>query len=254
MNYASIYADFINNRRQIESGLTGYVEKHHIKPRCLGGGDAPVNIIALTAEDHFFAHLLLAKTYGGRLWAPVAFMVGGSRKDYKPTVSRKRYGWVRRAMARAASGKGAHQYDWTIYHLVHKDGREWRGRQNDLHLIGVSKSLGNMLIKGRVMHAKGWRVCGRDVHENAGKNHHMYRADVHEFEHVDGRSFTGTQYEFHCATGLSKPSACKLARGTAIVWNGWHLKGAKLPTHGRASRWGKSLRERLEISGGLKTT
>lgn len=41
----------------------GYVEKHHIVPRCLGGKDEVDNIAILTPEEHFLAHQLLVKIY-----------------------------------------------------------------------------------------------------------------------------------------------------------------------------------------------
>lgn len=39
--------------------LDGYVERHHVVPVSLGGGDEPENIITLTAREHYVAHLLL---------------------------------------------------------------------------------------------------------------------------------------------------------------------------------------------------
>lgn len=237
MDYGAVYERFILDRAGKQPARPAYFERHHIVPRKLGGGDEVENIIRLTPEDHFFAHLLLAKIHGGEMWAPVAFMVGGSRKDYVPTQSRKRRGWVIRAMAKAKSGEGAHQFDHAEYALHHVDGGAWCGKQSEMQMIGLSRSLANMLIKGRVKSARGWYLDGAPVPNRSGPNHPGYRPEKHTFCHVDGREFTGSQYEFHVAHGVSKPAACKLARGTAKVWNGWHLKGATLPTTGRASRW-----------------
>jgi len=39
----------------------GYIEQHHVIPVCLGGDNTPENIIALTAREHYIAHLLLWK-------------------------------------------------------------------------------------------------------------------------------------------------------------------------------------------------
>jgi len=33
--------------------LTGYIERHHILPRSLGGDDTDGNVVALTAKEHF---------------------------------------------------------------------------------------------------------------------------------------------------------------------------------------------------------
>lgn len=61
MNYKKIYDQIIeraNNRV-----LNGYKEKHHIIPRCLGGGDEKSNIAELTAREHFLCHWLLHEIY-----------------------------------------------------------------------------------------------------------------------------------------------------------------------------------------------
>jgi len=41
--------------------ITGYVEKHHIIPKSLGGSNAKSNIVSLTAKEHFICHMLLPK-------------------------------------------------------------------------------------------------------------------------------------------------------------------------------------------------
>jgi hypothetical protein len=96
MDYSRIYQEFIADRRLREGGLAGYTEKHHIKPRSLGGGDEPENLIRLTAGDHFFAHLLLAKAHGGGLWYAVNALVanqhiGERQKDRAFTLRARRY-------------------------------------------------------------------------------------------------------------------------------------------------------------------
>jgi hypothetical protein len=55
----------------------GYVERHHILPRALGGTDDSSNLVALTAREHFVAHVLLAKIHGGIMWQAVVLMSGG---------------------------------------------------------------------------------------------------------------------------------------------------------------------------------
>ena len=61
MNYQKIYNQIINRAktRQIE----GYIEKHHIVPKCLGGEDIKENIIQLTSREHFICHQLLCEMY-----------------------------------------------------------------------------------------------------------------------------------------------------------------------------------------------
>lgn len=59
--YYKIYKKFIESRKKIIRD--GYIESHHIKPRCFGGADKANNLIALTPREHFFAHLLLYKAF-----------------------------------------------------------------------------------------------------------------------------------------------------------------------------------------------
>ena len=41
--------------------ITGYVEKHHIIPKSLGGDNSLANLVVLTAREHFVCHWLLTK-------------------------------------------------------------------------------------------------------------------------------------------------------------------------------------------------
>lgn len=252
MDYSRIYAAFIKARRASPPGEGEYVEKHHIAPRCLGGGDEPENLIRLTPEDHFFAHLLLAKIHGGRLWAPIALMIGKGQKKHRPIVSRLYYGWASRAMGRARSGTNAPQYDPTPHLLAHESGRHWRGPQLDMSEdLGLSRSVANMLIKGRVKSAAGWRLADTDaddVGRKGGSRHPMYRAEEVRLVHVDGRKFLGTQHEFHCEHGLSASAASQLFRGKISIAGGWYIEGATPPKIGRGARWQAKLdRERKAL-------
>lgn len=60
MDYKAIYDGLIEKAKTREN-LKGYVEKHHIVPRCLGGFNDPENLVFLTAREHFVAHCLLYK-------------------------------------------------------------------------------------------------------------------------------------------------------------------------------------------------
>ncbi len=41
--------------------IVGYTEGHHIVPKCLGGDNSKMNIVRLTAREHFICHQLLVK-------------------------------------------------------------------------------------------------------------------------------------------------------------------------------------------------
>ena len=57
------YDEFINNILETRGRFScgeEYHERHHIKPKCMGGSDDESNLIDLFAREHFEAHRLLA--------------------------------------------------------------------------------------------------------------------------------------------------------------------------------------------------
>lgn len=95
MNYKKIYNQLIQKGK--EQSVEGYTEQHHIVPRCMGGTDDPLNLVALTPEQHYTAHLLLAKIFpdNSGLWYACQIMSSG-------LVGRnnKSYGWVRKRVSK----------------------------------------------------------------------------------------------------------------------------------------------------------
>jgi hypothetical protein len=74
------YNKFIESRKDRTINDNDLVEKHHIIPRSLGGEDLSENIIVLTLREHFIAHLLLWKGYGGAM-ATAFFMMAHFSKN-----------------------------------------------------------------------------------------------------------------------------------------------------------------------------
>jgi hypothetical protein len=65
MNYQAIYDRLIDRAicQDRTKGDGTYYEKHHIVPRCLGGTNDVLNLVLLTAKEHYLAHHLLTKIY-----------------------------------------------------------------------------------------------------------------------------------------------------------------------------------------------
>jgi len=86
--------------RSKDRHLEGYVERHHIIPRCLGGTDAADNIAVLTPEEHFVAHQLLIKIYPN--CPPLinaAIIMTIHHTDVR--ANNKLFGWLRRQASKA---------------------------------------------------------------------------------------------------------------------------------------------------------
>lgn len=100
MNYNKIYNDLIEKAKS--RILEGYQEKHHIIPKCLGGDDNLDNIVGLTPEEHYIAHLLLVKIYpnqNGLVFAAWYMQYHNSDKR----KNNKSHGWLQRLHGQSAS-------------------------------------------------------------------------------------------------------------------------------------------------------
>ncbi len=110
MDYSKIYQQLI--LRAQNRVLEGYNESHHIVPKCMGGTDEPLNLVDLTPEEHFLAHMLLVKIYPAH-----KSLIYAVQKMCIPTAGRpkrKMYGWLKRRfseyMSETRRGSGNTQY------------------------------------------------------------------------------------------------------------------------------------------------
>lgn len=237
MDYHRIYRDFIADRKA-KPKPDGYTERHHIVPRSLGGSDDADNLIDLTAEDHFFSHLLLAKMHGGGMWLAVIRM-SASRSEGRRSWVRHRYmyGAARRKYAEYASAlfsgrpglKGAENgnYNPTVYSWVNLDTGE--ERQSTLHdmwqVFGGSRATWTGAASGSKTSAFGWIVKSRPVRIRGTKG---FR---HRFVNRDGRVFEGTQKEFCIFAGVNDASSWRVVHKSSVTSCGWRLLGTADRSH-----------------------
>jgi hypothetical protein len=98
MNYQKHYELLVDRAKN--RSLSGYVERHHVLPKCIGGDDSQENLVSLTPEEHFVAHQMLVKIYPNNkklVYAAWAMTHGKNR-------SNKKYGWLRRKRSEAQVG------------------------------------------------------------------------------------------------------------------------------------------------------
>lgn len=77
--------------------MVGYRERHHVVPRCVGGGNESENLVELTAEEHYVAHQLLVKMHPG-----VRGLTFAAVRMAKQCTGNKAYGWLRRRYVAAS--------------------------------------------------------------------------------------------------------------------------------------------------------
>jgi hypothetical protein len=84
VDYACIYDDLmVRGRGRLRHG---YMERHHIVPRCLGGSDRKDNLVYLTAREHFLAHKMLVRMYPEIFGLWTALMLMGRLAGHKSRI------------------------------------------------------------------------------------------------------------------------------------------------------------------------
>lgn len=99
-HYWERYLKFIKSRKPTD----GYVERHHIYPRSLfpqKTNDAD-NLISLTAREHFIAHWLLHKAFGGGMTMAFMYMKANS-PDHERYWNLNSYAYESLSLAHASA-------------------------------------------------------------------------------------------------------------------------------------------------------
>lgn len=153
MNYKKIYDSLIDRARTRK--ITGYSERHHIIPKCMGGTNDALNLVRLTPEEHFLCHQLLCRIYKGtefhtKMVFAVKMMTIPNSKNQSRNVSKlKMFSWLRtqysKAVSTTKSGKPGSMLGkkspWTSERnrLTKGSKRTFNQAHRENHLAAISK-------------------------------------------------------------------------------------------------------------------
>jgi hypothetical protein len=105
--YAKAYKSLVDKARDRET--EGYVERHHVIPKSLGGPNTKDNLVKLTPREHFVAHLLLHKAVEQvphqKKMASALNRMLSNKSGERYTPSSKLYAVARKAHADAMTGR-----------------------------------------------------------------------------------------------------------------------------------------------------
>lgn len=249
MDYQRIYRDFIVDRKARPP--IGYSERHHILPRCMGGGDDPSNLINLSAEDHIFAHLLLAKAYGGVLWFPLSVMLRPARQlgivsrgrrairisaIAKREQSRRQTGVKRPDVSAAMSGRAKsdqHRAQLASSRLGWRDSAQTRAKKSaamnnpevrsriftEARAAKISAQLAGRIRTPEHCAAIAAKAKGR----YSGSANPRYDPTIRYFVHKDGRRENLTKFEMAEKHGLNRSCLNYVINGDRESTGGWSL-------------------------------
>ena len=105
--YSHKYYTIIEKAKK-RTDLEGYSEKHHILPKSLGGTNDEVNLVKLTAREHFICHLLLIRMVEGLAKAKMvyaAWQLSRPTKNKVLNVTNRVYERLKKELSEAYTGK-----------------------------------------------------------------------------------------------------------------------------------------------------
>lgn len=136
------YHKLINYYKSIV--VEGFVEKHHILPKCLGGSNNIDNLIALPPRAHYIAHYLLWKAYPEYTPIAHAFAMMAVNNPYQHRIMKGKLYQVSK-IARSLAMKGK-----KLSEEVKIKMRKPKCDQHRLKLLGNKNAAGNKGNKYKV--------------------------------------------------------------------------------------------------------
>lgn len=117
--------------------VDGFVEKHHILPKCLGGSDHINNLVALPPRAHYIAHYLLWKAYPESQAIAHAFAMMAVNNPHQHRIMNGKLYEVSR-IARSLALKGKKRSEETKIKM-----RKPKSDQHRKKLLGNKNASGN---------------------------------------------------------------------------------------------------------------
>lgn len=177
----------------------GYVEKHHIIPKALGGSNGSDNIARLTAREHFVCHLLLAKIHGGKM------IHAAHRLSCDGKHGSRKYEWLSKERAKLVSIQHSGK-------IVSKETRENMSiAQKGLTRSEETKRRISEVKKGKVSNRKGC-ILSAETRKKLSVSHSGH---VHSEEHkkrisiaMKGKNIGNAHLRWHKGVALQDCKIC----------------------------------------------
>jgi hypothetical protein len=143
MNYKMHY-DRLIARARIRN-LEGYVERHHVKPKCIDKSIYNTDIVRLLPEEHWIAHKLIIKIYPNHPGLIYALERMSNSKNGQ-CYNNKFYGWLRKEhikiLSKQHKGKKLSPEQCKILLEVNKGKKHTARHKQKISLGGMYKHRG----------------------------------------------------------------------------------------------------------------
>lgn len=184
----------IIDKAKVRKSLDGYIERHHIIPKSLGGNNSIDNLVTLTPKEHFVVHHLLTKMCmneedARKMWTAFFFM------HINPSPTNKRY-------------FSSRTYEISKKNMSEMKSKHFSGENN--HFFGLSHSKNT---KNRM--SANWN---RESYRRADKKLYKFVHDIHGVEICTRldlcKKYNVPHKRIHCIVKKSQNTAY----GWRILW------------------------------------
>ena len=235
MDYFKIYLSIVASR--IEKPSPGYKEKHHIIPKCKGGSNDKSNIVALTPREHLVCHKLLARAFNDRsMWFALMMMSReGCRSALGVKVNSRVYEKIRSMTMSFPSPRIGIPLSHDHKRKVSEGSARLSGMDHPMFGRKQTKeSKDKMSLNSKRLSGVDHPMYGKkkSPESNAaqsvrvsGKNNPRFDPRIFKLAHLDGRTFTGSRFDFceHIGAGHSEGCVSRLFNGKQETMKGWRI-------------------------------
>lgn len=169
----------------------GFVERHHIIPKCMGGSNDKSNLVLLPVRAHFIAHYLLHKAYPENASLAHSFAMMGVNNNHQKRSSKL---YEKSKVARSTALKGKPRPEWVKEKLrkPKTSTENYKKAKTKEHKEAISKAL-----KGKAKTKEHIEATSKALKERFQK-HHELKSKEKEFYINEFLRLQITRKEFCC--------------------------------------------------------
>jgi hypothetical protein len=210
----------------------GYVERHHIIPRSLGGNDDSDNIVALTAREHFICHRLLVKMTAGKERQKMSYALHRiTNKKVSYRITARTYEHIRREhsnmLSETLTGMSIQERFGKPYAHEISEYQRQRIRESNAARIWSAESRQKLSNSQKERYKQNPKSFNRGPmsleHKKKLSEARKNNSTKHVFEHEDHGIFTGSTGDLARAYNIRGSEIYKLTKGIYKTYKGWKV-------------------------------
>lgn len=215
--YTKWYYNIVNNALNRNKELD-YYEEHHILPKSMGGSNTKINLVKLTAKEHYIVHLLLMKMCINRIdrqkmASAFLYMSKGKNKNTIKRYNSKLYEYHKKIRSKILSEQMSGENN-PMYGKKHT--------KETLNKISKANSLCRLTNEGRFKKSEYTKNNNPMNNPLYAEKARINRAKTYKIYDPLGREIIIKNLAEFCRNNnLCKSSMCAVSKGKRKSYKGW---------------------------------